>query len=443
MRDTKHYQSKIQKYENKIIKYKKKLTRQGGDQHLYTCKKDVIDHRDYILCQTIDQTALAAVPKVDLRLNCPSIYNQGNLGSCVANGTAFSIQFDQVKYGFTHQFTPSRLFIYYNTRVIENTVNIDSGTSIRDALTSVNKQGACPESIWPYIINQFANKPSSQAYLSGTQHLVKAYTRVLLDINQMKQCIIDGFPFIFGILLYTSFENVGSTGLVPVPGVKESLLGGHCMACVGYDDGIKCFIVRNSWGANWGDHGYCYIPYTYMCNSNYTFDLWTIRTISDTEVNITNIKNVLYGKNNKYTNVTKIFLDYFSTGNTQMVVDNKYFGDPYRGVVKELRIIFNNGSVLVYPEHTVVSVTSLNPTSTNIINVSNISKASYGLNTKFIDVTTIVKNQFSQGYPQFTVSNTLFTDPYHGVVKELQITLADGTIKIFKEGSVVKITDVC
>jgi C1A family cysteine protease len=421
---------------------KEKIKQQGRTPHLYTWKKDTIDHRDYILNKTIDTTVLASVPKIDLRLSCPTIYNQGNLGSCVANGTACCIQFGQIKYSFAHQFIPSRLFIYYNTRVIENSVNSDSGTTIRDALISVNKQGACPETIWPYVTSKFAVKPTNQAYVSGSQHLVKTYTRVIFDLNQMKQCLIDGFPFIFGILLYTSFDNIGSDGLVPVPNKNESLLGGHCMTCVGYDDGLQRFIVRNSWGTNWGDKGYCYIPYSYMSDSNNTFDLWTIRNIVDTEVNLTNIQSVVYGKKNKYVNVTQKFVSYFNSGNTVMSVENRLFGDPYYGVVKELRIIFNNGTILVYPEHSVINASSLT-SGGDIIKTSKISKAIYGKNTRFIDVTNIVKNQFSQGYPQIKVSNTLFTDPYPYVVKELQITLTDGTVKTFAESTYVNMTDVC
>lgn len=401
----------------------------------YGCHRDVIDHRDYLL----NQKTLSLLPKVDLRLNCPVIYNQGNLGSCVANGTSFCIQFDQIKYHMTHQFVPSRLFIYYNTRVIEHTVDLDSGTTIRDALTAVNRQGACPEPNWPYVINRFAIKPSHQAYLIGAKHLVKLYARILFDLNHMKQCLVDGFPFLFGMMVYSSFDRVGPSGVVTTPTQSESVLGGHCMACVGYDDRKQSFIVRNSWGSNWGDRGYCYIPYTYMSNPKYTFDLWTIRTITDTE-----IKSVLYGKKNKYKVVTSIFVKYFDAGNPSMVVDNKLFGDPYYGVVKEIRITFDHGGVLVYPEHSIITSTSLTQPSTisTITTTNAIIKATYGYGSRVIDVTAIVKDQFSQGYPQITVSNQLFTDPYYGQIKQLRVRLANHQIKIYKEGSIVTINNI-
>lgn len=411
-------------------------------KRLYTWKKDKIDHRDYVINLKTDPQSLASVSKVDLRSKCPSIYNQGNLGSCVSNGIAFCIQFDQIKYNFTHLFTPSRLFIYYNTRVIENSVNEDSGTTIRDALVSVNKQGACPETTWPYNISQFAVKPSSPSYQSGLQHLVKTYTRVIFDINQMKQCLVDGFPFVFGILLYSSFNKVGSNGLVPIPNRNEQLLGGHCMACIGFDDSKSCFIIRNSWGDTWGDHGHCYIPYSYLCNPNYTFDTWTIRTISDTEMNISTINSVIYGKKNKYIDVTTIFQNYFNQGHTSILVDNNMFTDPCYGLVKELKISFKNGSVLTFPEHAIISLTSITLTPTNIIRTSNITKAMYGKGTRMIDVTATLKNQFSQGYPQVPISNKLFTDPCFGIVKELQVTLSNKSVRVFPEGGVITINDI-
>ena len=69
-------------------------------------------------------------PNVDLRSACPPVYDQGQLGSCTANGIAAAIGFDQMKQGVGDVFTPSRLFIYYNERVMEGTVQSDAGRKI-------------------------------------------------------------------------------------------------------------------------------------------------------------------------------------------------------------------------------------------------------------------------------------------------------------------------
>lgn len=408
--------------------------------HKYTCKKDKPDQRDFIL--KLSTFATPTVTHVDLRSQCPNVYNQGELGSCVSNGTAFSIQYDQIKYKQLDQFTPSRLFIYYNTRVIENTVNEDSGTTIRDAMKSVSQQGACPETIWPYDITKFTNKPPTNAYTSGLQHLVKTYLRVQLNLNQMKQCLIDGFPFVFGITLYSAFENVGSNGIVNLPQSSEQLLGGHCMACVGYDDSKQLFIVRNSWGDTWGDHGYCYIPYNYLCNSNYTYDVWTIRTITDTQTNTYTIQKALYGTGKRYIDVTNILLNFFKTGGNQLTINNRIFTDPYIGHVKQLNVTYTNGVIKYFKEGSIIKLSDVTSLPLNITKLSNIIKVTYGKNNRVIDVTNIVKNLFINGNTQFLVSNKLFTDPYVRVVKELTVLLSNGTSKVFAENDTVTFDEI-
>lgn len=434
-------------------------------KRIFNCKKDPIDHRDFILKMAtptpvvgagdgsvvVSSDVLAAPASIDLRALCPAVYDQGNLGSCVSNGTGGAIQFYQNKTNAEHKFMPSRLFMYYNTRVIENCVSEDSGTTIRDCLVSVNKSGVCPEILWPYIESKFAVKPDTKCYTSAASHLVKVYTRIVLDLAQMKQCLVDGYPFIFGIDLVSSFYDVGSNGNVAAPTSRDSLLGGHCMMCVGYNDSTQRFIVRNSWGTSWGDHGDCYIPYSYMTNANYTSDLWTIRNVTDTEnvvvvptttgAVLTNIRSAVYGKGAKTVNVTKQFTDYFLT-HTQLQVENTLFGDPWRGVVKQLTITFTSGKSITYSEHKIVLLTTLLTYSTIVVKASNVVSAFYGSGKTQKDVTTIVKDYFSKGHLSMPVSNDLFGDPIHGVVKKLTLTLIGGAVKTFNERGVLMLEDL-
>ena len=75
-----------------------------------------------------------------------------------------------------------------------------------------------------------------------------------------------GFTYVFGFTIFSSFESgeVASTGMIPLPQPSESVVGGHAVVCVGYDDARHAFVIRNSWGAGWGDAGYCFMPYAYM-----------------------------------------------------------------------------------------------------------------------------------------------------------------------------------
>ena len=244
---------------------------------------DLPDHRD-LLYSAPAATMATLPPSVDMTKQCPAVYDQGQLGSCTANAIAGAIEFDQIKQELKppYPFVPSRLFIYYNERVIEGTVSVDSGAQIRDGIKTVAQQGVCLENpTWPYNIAQFAVKPSPAAYTEALGHLVASYQRLVPILNQLRGCLASGYPFVFGFTVYQSFESpaVAQTGHVPMPGPNEATIGGHAVMAVGYDDSNQWFIVRNSWGPNWGIKGYCTIPYAYLTNPHLASDFWTIRLV--------------------------------------------------------------------------------------------------------------------------------------------------------------------
>jgi C1A family cysteine protease len=217
---------------------------------------------------------------VDLRPDCPPVYDQGQLGSCTANAIAAAIEFDRRKEGIK-DWVPSRLFIYYNERAIEGTVNSDSGARIRDGMKCVAHQGECDEKLWPYDINKFTIEPPPGVYKVAAKHPVVAYQRLAQDLPQLKGCLASGYPFVFGFTVYASFESkpVAKTGQVPMPAPGESVLGGHAVAAVGYDDAQQRFICRNSWGPDWGKNGYFTMPYAYVTQRSLASDFWTARIV--------------------------------------------------------------------------------------------------------------------------------------------------------------------
>ena len=156
---------------------------------------DLPDARDHLYAAPV--AALRALPtQVDLRPQCPKqIYDQGQLGSCTGNAIAGAIQFDRLKQKLTPDFIPSRLFIYYNERVIEDTVHTDSGAQIRDGIKSVAKKGVCPEDPdWPYEISKFAEKPSKTAFKDALKNKAVQYSRVAQTRQQMKGCLASRLP---------------------------------------------------------------------------------------------------------------------------------------------------------------------------------------------------------------------------------------------------------
>ena len=241
---------------------------------------DLPDHRDHLFAAP--PALMRSLPRaVDLRGGCPAVYDQGELGSCTANAIAGAIQFEQLKQKLPQAFTPARLFIYYNERAIEGTIDSDSGAQIRDGIKSVAAQGAPPEADWPYDIEQFAVQPPPRAYADAAQHKVLRYQRIVQTANQLKSCLAAGYPFVFGFTVYESFESpdVAATGIVPLPGPDESVLGGHAVVAVGYDDAAGRWIVRNSWGSGWGQAGYFTMPYAYLVDPDLASDFWTLRLV--------------------------------------------------------------------------------------------------------------------------------------------------------------------
>jgi|SRR5579871_3483688 len=240
---------------------------------------DLPDHRDRWYAAPYRPEKLPQ--KVDLHALCPPVYDQGDLGSCTANAVAAALDFERKRQKL--QFiSPSRLFIYYNERVIENSVASDSGAMLRDGIKTVAAQGACAEPLWPYIPDKFADPPPPGCYTAARQDRALSYSRVPQDPAQMKTCLASGYPFVFGFSVYESFESdeVAKTGKVPMPGPNETAIGGHAVLAVGYSDASQRFLVRNSWGASWGINGYFTIPYQYLSDSNLADDFWTIRLVN-------------------------------------------------------------------------------------------------------------------------------------------------------------------
>jgi C1A family cysteine protease len=239
---------------------------------------DLPDYRDYYYRAIAPR--IAKLPSsVDLRPKCPPVEDQGALGSCTANALVGALEFLEIKDG-VKLVDLSRLFVYYNERAIEGTVSQDSGAFLRDGIKSLAKQGVCPEPEWPYRISDFARKPSAKCYRDALNHQITSYHRITA-LAEMRTCLADGFPFVFGFTVYDAFESakVARTGVLNMPRKREHIVGGHAVVAVGYNDSQKRFWVRNSWGTDWGQKGYFTIPYNYLDPAkNLADDFWTIRS---------------------------------------------------------------------------------------------------------------------------------------------------------------------
>ena len=260
---------------NKPVDKKFKL-RTLDKKYSLVWKTDKVDIRDY----KYQVTQKASPNSVDLRSYCSTIENQGNLGSCTGQAIAGAIELLNNRNGKPTDV--SRLFIYYYERVLLGTVNYDSGAYIRDGIKATNHYGASLESYWPYDIKKYKLQPIIEARNDALNRKVTRYERVA-DFNGCIDALSNGYPVIIGFNVYTSFMSatVAKTGNMPYPNTRrERLLGGHAVLLVGYDKTKKVFIVRNSWGTNWGAKGYFYMPFD-MLKPNMSSDYWIIKSVNN------------------------------------------------------------------------------------------------------------------------------------------------------------------
>jgi C1A family cysteine protease len=220
------------------------------------------------------------LPLVDLRLKCPPVYNQLQTGSCTGNAWAAAFQYMLMQV-LMAAWAPSRLFIYYCERAFNQNTGRDSGAMLRDGAKALANFGTCKETTWAFDEDMVTTQPTSASYVEALNHKIKEYQSIASDVDTLKQCISEELPFVFGFTVYESFESdyVAKTGNMPIPLNSESVVGGHAVMGVGYDDSKNAFIIRNSWGEDWGDGGYFYMPYNYISNPQLASDFWCMKSI--------------------------------------------------------------------------------------------------------------------------------------------------------------------
>ncbi|MBK8257473.1 MAG: TerB family tellurite resistance protein [Polyangiaceae bacterium] len=213
-----------------------------------------------------------------------AVEQQAETNSCAANATAGAYEYLVKRHLGEDAYDVSRLFIYYNARALENPDNIeDEGSILQAVIDGLHQHGACSEDTWPFDPNVVNEQPSEEAYQEASQFCIEGAELVPTELTAWKTALAAGNPIIFGVKLFGSFDKQKKAGLVPMPSPAEAgreSHGGHAMLCVGYSDPDQVFIVRNSWGPEWGDKGYCYVPYRYLMNPEYNFgDSWIIQRV--------------------------------------------------------------------------------------------------------------------------------------------------------------------
>ena len=255
-------------------------------------EKDERDHRRIFEDHHIKAAKDTAI--VDLSKYIPHDYNQGRLESCTANAlcSAYGLELreQQKKDPRFHYFEPSRLFVYYNSRVYAGAEAQNVPVSYRNALMSIHDSGVCKESTWPYDFSKFNEKPPDKAYKEAEGNTISKYERLDQDEHQLKASLKCGSPFTVGMELYESFndlEKAGNDGNMKMPS-KEELMAGpwglHAVLAVGYNAHKRMFKILNSYGDTFGTNGFFYMPFDYALNPDRCFDFWTLTHSTESDV---------------------------------------------------------------------------------------------------------------------------------------------------------------
>jgi len=247
--------------------------------------RDLPDKRDFMYGFSLSKRSTLDTA-VNLVSGMPYVYDQGRLGSCTAQAMAAVYQFT-LKENKNVTYTPSRLKIYYDERTIEGTVKYDSGATLRSGMKVLAKYGVCPETLWTYndrtgMNAKFKKKPSKKCYNVSKKHKALKYYRVAQREHDLCSSLTLNDPIVFGFAVFESFysNDVTVNGNVPMPNYnRESMLGGHAVCLVGYNLTTRKFLVRNSWGKNWGLGGYFTMPFDYVLDPHLSADFWALKIV--------------------------------------------------------------------------------------------------------------------------------------------------------------------
>ena len=257
------------------------------------CIPDSHDSRDLMFHASSKMIHNEKLPKSANALEefLPPVINQMSVGMCTGASFTRAAKTRMNFTGYPHPFMPSALFLYARTRQFTNTpLTEDTGCQIRDVFKVANQFGVCaedsnPQWSWPFSASdeRWTVDPPDDCDTNALLHKCVKYMRLGPSENEIKSALANNMPVVIGVAVRNSFygDKVTKTGVIPAPGRRDTLLGGHAMFLWGYGNHKKDMADgRNSWGKDWGDDGNFHIPFELLCDPAFTSDRWAIEVYS-------------------------------------------------------------------------------------------------------------------------------------------------------------------
>lgn len=272
----------ISQQEKEQIESQKRLTEKGFvyDGRLYRLIGDNVVEKP--LAETYSPCGENKTHSIDLRTEFTPIKDQGEMGACSAFAVVSIYEYILKKNNQTDSDLSER-YVYYNVRAARNKEDEDCGSSYFDIIQTMGSEGVCLERLCEYDDSKLSDKPSPEAYADGRTRLITKAMNVKTDLNDIRSAIAEGYPVAISLRIGDSFGQSGAFIKRPDP---DEQCGNHAMVICGYSDEDKLFIVRNSWNTSFGDKGYCYIPYSYIGDTDYLNMACIITQINNQELHV-------------------------------------------------------------------------------------------------------------------------------------------------------------
>jgi hypothetical protein len=201
-----------------------------------------------------------AAPTSDNSALCCDL-DQGQLGSCTANGAAQVLYMEMAREGLP-AFIPSRLAGYYWNRNNDGNATEDTGATVGGAFEVMADMGVPEEAVWPYDVSRFAVAPTPDVDRNafdrkGSVNVNYIPVRLYGDdlIAMLERVLTSGRGVAFGVTVSEEFCGSWPSGIIQPLGPNDAVAGGHCMSLAGHNHAEQWFLVKNSWGAEWSEPG--------------------------------------------------------------------------------------------------------------------------------------------------------------------------------------------